>query len=222
MSTTIGSLIAELGLDDSRYKANLKSAQAEGLKAAREVEKAFQRSISMGDLKLAPRVDDKELTALNAHLTLKERHFNQVQKKFDRTPLRPKVDLTELNKLEDTLLNLESRRTLNLRVAPQRASSTSFGTSTPSNDGLVVSNQELVSAIGNLTKAVQGSTKSNEDLPVKISKSIYVSSKETLLDKIFNLPARVMESVVTGALEGVGQQVSFDFTKGALCSDPQN
>ena len=216
MATTIGSLIAELGLDDSKYKANLKLAQAEGLKAAREIEKQFHKSISMGNLKLAPTVDDRQLTALNAHLTLKERHFDQVQKKFERNPLRPKVDLTELDKLETRLSNLQPRRTLNLRVAPQRASNSSFSTPTPSNDGLVVSNQELVSAINNLTKAVHGSTTSNEELPVKISKSIYVSSKETLFDKIFNLPARVMESVVTGALEGVGQQVSFDFTKGAL------
>lgn len=62
MSTTIGSLIAELGLDDSKYKANLKMAQQEGLKAAREVEKAFQKSVSMGSLKLTPQVDDRELT----------------------------------------------------------------------------------------------------------------------------------------------------------------
>ncbi|MEM8610397.1 MAG: tape measure protein [Cyanobacteria bacterium P01_H01_bin.105] len=216
MSTTIGSLIAELGIDASKYTANLKIYKQEGIKAARDVEKAFKNAVSLKDLKLVPHVDDQELTALNAHLSLKERHFNQVQQKFDRAPLRPKVDLAALNTLEDTLLNLDSRRTLDLKVAPQQNSSRSFDATTLPNDGLVVSNQELVSAIGNLTKAVHGSTKSNEELPVKISKSIYVSSKETLLDKIFNLPARVMESVVTGALEGVGQQVSFDFTKGAL------
>ncbi|MFG6101202.1 phage tail tip lysozyme [Leptothoe sp. EHU-05/26/07-4] len=106
MSTTIGSLIAELGIDDSKFKANLKMAQAEGIKAAREVEKAFGKSLSRGDLRLTPEVDDRQLTSLNAHLTLKEKHFGKARNDMKRDPLKPSVDLEQLDQLEAKLTNI--------------------------------------------------------------------------------------------------------------------
>ena len=42
MSTTIGSLIAELGLDDSKYRAGLKMAHQDGLKTVINIEKDFK------------------------------------------------------------------------------------------------------------------------------------------------------------------------------------
>ena len=108
MSTTIGSLIAELGLDDSKYRANLKLAQAEGLKAAREVEKAFHKSTAVANLKLTPEVDDRQLTALNAHLTLKEKHVDKFQRTLTRNPLTPRVDTSQLEKLDQALNKVEA------------------------------------------------------------------------------------------------------------------
>ena len=230
MSTTIGSLIAELGLDDSKFKAQFSAIKKQAIKDVEYIEKSFNKAFSLKELKLTPKVDHTELKSLNAHLSLKEKHFNEVQQGFDQNPLTPKVDIGNLNYLEDKLYNIHklAAKPLNLRVNDIPMSSrANYGSqssvavqnrssdSALDNSALVASNAQLVTAIESLSMSVKSSDTTNKELPVKISKSIYVSSRESLADKIFNLPARVMESVITGSLEGVGQQIAFDFTTGA-------
>ena len=233
MSTTIGSLIAELGLDDSKFKTQFATIKKQALNDVRDIEKSFKNAFSLKELTITAKVDDKQLTDLNKHLSLKEKHFKQVQQEFNRSPLTPKVDLNNLDKLETRLNNLHrvASKPLNLRVNEPAMSSRdryssvpivdsggisqSRGSSLPDNANLVASNDRLITAIESLSSSVGESDRTNKELPVKISKSIYVSSRESLTDKIFNLPARVMESVITGSLEGVGQQLAFDFTTGA-------
>ena len=54
-------------------------------------------------LDLAPTVDDSALTALNKHLDLKQRHFQQVGQFMQRSPLEPKVRTAQLEELKAEL-----------------------------------------------------------------------------------------------------------------------
>lgn len=66
---------------------------------------------------LKPNVDDSALTALNEHLSLKEAHFKSVQKLFDSSPLKPKVDLSELKELSSELDKIDNIKTLKQTLA---------------------------------------------------------------------------------------------------------
>lgn len=239
MSTNLGSLILELGLDDSKYKAQLAQAQKNGLAAARDIEKGFAKGALPKDFSLKVDVDDKRLFDLNDHFDLKEEHFGRLQKGFKRNPLAPEVDFSQLDELDDRLKSLDRiQRASQLkvkpapvessyvqppkRVAPQRRT-VEYISDRPADEGLldsnrdiVLSNQQMVSAMTALTKSMQTSTQATNEMPIKLSKSIYVSSKESFGEKVLNLPARMLETVITGSLEGVGQQLSYDFTNGAV------
>ena len=70
-------------------------------------------------LHLVPTVDDSALTALNKHLDLKESHFAQVRKNFRNSPLKPKVDFSELDSLDSKLKELESVGGKQFNVTPK-------------------------------------------------------------------------------------------------------
>jgi hypothetical protein len=70
-------------------------------------DRALKSVRALPNLKLKVAVDDSELTKLNKHLDLKEKHFKQVQTVFDK-PLTPKIDdsgLTELNRSIDRTMD---------------------------------------------------------------------------------------------------------------------
>ena len=200
MSTTIGSLIAELGLDDSAYRASLQQSYSHGIKVVKDLEKQFGNVTKNIKLDLKPDVDHKPLKDLNKHFDIKQQHAKDLQTFFDRNPLTPRFDSSELKGSNYGSTGLSTGGSTSVDKAE---------------DKIITSNDGLIFSIDRLTDSVRSIEKSNEKLPIKISKSIYVSSKESLGDKIINLPARVMETVITGSLEGVGQQLAFDFTTGA-------
>lgn len=65
----------------------------------------FQKLSKYSDktFKVTAQVDDSRLTALNKHLDLKQKHFDQVNNYFKSSPLTPRTDLTYLDALEKRL-----------------------------------------------------------------------------------------------------------------------
>jgi tape measure domain-containing protein len=61
--------------------------RAQSLKVGKQIE---------SNLQLDPKVNHKPLTELNEHLSLKQKHFDQVQGHFNRNPLTPKVDISQI------------------------------------------------------------------------------------------------------------------------------
>jgi tape measure domain-containing protein len=59
--------------------------------------------------KVTAQVDDRQLTALNKHLDLKQKHFGQVDNYFKSSPLTPRVDFSNLNALDRRLGSLQSK-----------------------------------------------------------------------------------------------------------------
>ena len=108
MATTLGSLILELGIDDSKYKAQLKQAERTALQVAKNIESHISKTVLPETLNLKTKVDDAQLYELNKHLSLKEEHFKSVQRSFDQNPLTPHVDFKELEQLETALNRIDT------------------------------------------------------------------------------------------------------------------
>lgn len=96
MSTTIGSLIAELGLDDTAYRIGLKQSYNHGLSIVKDLEKQFNDIPKNIKLEISPKIDHKPLKDLNKHFDLKQQHAKSLQSYFDRNPLTPRFDNSEL------------------------------------------------------------------------------------------------------------------------------
>ena len=116
MSTTIGSLIAELDLDYSKYGSKLKHVHDDSLRTIADVEKSASQTFKRIHLKLTPEVDDQSLTDLNAHLNLKRRHFQEVQRYFNQNPLTARTDISELTRLQNALNKPISDQTATINV----------------------------------------------------------------------------------------------------------
>jgi tape measure domain-containing protein len=115
MSEVVGSIGIELRLEREQFDADLQSLEALQNKALK-----FSPILNTGDIskqmgqfgdrsfKVTAIVDDKQLTALNKHLDLKQRHFAQVSNYFKSAALTPKVDLTGIKALDGQLDSIRS------------------------------------------------------------------------------------------------------------------
>jgi tape measure domain-containing protein len=84
----LGSLRVSLELDTKGYDATLAAYR----KRTESFGKELERALKIGSFKLTPQVDDSALTALNKHLDLKKKHFQELQSYFNANPLSLSVD----------------------------------------------------------------------------------------------------------------------------------
>jgi tape measure domain-containing protein len=279
MATTLGSLILELGIDDSKIGPQLEAARKKALTNAAQIERDLKR-LNINDaiksapeidnsgftptldkldgdvdrvstninkrfssidatkinesLHLKPTVDHSELTALNEHLDLKLKHVLDLNNNFAFNPLKVRVDDRAIDDSTDKLKGFaggsysvevrdagvdsvvrDVKQELSLGLGADIGQlSTVVEDLRIQNSGLMESNQTLALALRGLNTSVQANSEVSKDMPVKMSKIIHTSSKESLGDKIIGLPARMFEMVFTGAVEGIGQQLSYDFARG--------
>ena len=272
MSTTLGSLILELDLDDGKFKTQLDNARKNALSAAGNIEKDLKRlnlddaintkpklddsrinpslkklelnakqtgqklnrefgNLDFDDqLHLAPTVDHSELYELNAHLDEKLKHFRQINDVFALNPLKVRSDTREVDgatkKLEQATqkefkFNIHSdgtdkiRQELSLGLgADINELDRTVNNLQDQNQGLISSNENLMMSIRQLSSSVDRNVESNDKMPVKMSRIIHASGKESLLDKVMGVPGRIFDMLTTGAIEGFGAQLSYDFARG--------
>lgn len=88
--TNIGNLFLTLGLDASSLHRGLEEARQKSEKFGADIQR---------NLFLNPKVDHTELTKLNEHLDLKQKHFDDVQKYMGKNPLSPKTDTKQVDRL---------------------------------------------------------------------------------------------------------------------------
>jgi tape measure domain-containing protein len=111
MATTLGSLILELGLDDGKFKDQLRVAKQNALLAGKDIEGNLKGiNASKLNLHLEPTVNDEALTALNKHLELKRKHFQSVQGYFRANPLTVKADSSDLDAATDKFDILQRKK----------------------------------------------------------------------------------------------------------------
>ena len=81
----------------------------------RQVEKDLKR-YSNKRFKIKVEVDDTRLYELNAHFDIKKKHHAQLQQYFDRNPLTPRVNSSELDRLKSITGTGQSNVTVNMKT----------------------------------------------------------------------------------------------------------
>lgn len=144
MATTLGSLILELGLDDTKFTKQLADIQKLASRAGKDIEGNLKGITSKTKLEtLKPTVDHEPLAKLNEHIERKREHVEEVNAWFNNNPLTPKVDDRFLTELNATLDDIESK---DIKIAVDETS------------------------LDNLKKEIQiNSQKTNADLGVELS-----------------------------------------------------
>lgn len=87
MAVVLGELLLDLGIDMTRYDEQILEAEQKAFSLATRIQSIVEgvsiEAPSFNDnLQLTPRVDDSQLTALNQHLNLKRKHFQDVNQYF--------------------------------------------------------------------------------------------------------------------------------------------
>lgn len=188
MSTTLGDLIVELHLDPKAFLGELESAKTRAMATAKTLEK---------EIKLSPKVDVRELHALNDLLDVKQRHLKQTQQFFNQNALKPKIDFSDLDKLERKLNTIARGGSVNVRVgvAYGAVPSSQNPQTQARNDGSRVVTSEMSRQTQVLKKELSGVTKA------------IIDSRKGPLGSI---------------LSGAGQQVGMNITSALQSSLKRN
>lgn len=105
--TSLGSLLLELRLDTKTFNLQMQQAQ----KMAASYGESIERS-----LHLKPTVDHTELYELNKHLDLKKKHFQEVNKYFQKNRLKPQVDFSDFKVLNQTLNRYKKEQKISIKA----------------------------------------------------------------------------------------------------------
>lgn len=185
MATSIGSLFLELRLDTQSYQQALENARSQAQGIGKQIE---------SNLNLNPKVDHRELTRLNEHLSLKQKHFKEVQQDFDRNPLRPRVDLRELRSAQN-----EIKEFYRLSKAAQSVSQSNRNNTTAPRQKIEVE----INA---------------DEIAKAIKKGMSGGGIGKMFSDIFSAPFRVAteagKRIFFGAFEGIGAELSKDIGSG--------
>jgi tape measure domain-containing protein len=212
MTTTLGQLILELGLDDSKYRAKMSKLERDIKQKGSSFEKHFgflgeDLAAAINNSKLRPEVDDSELTALNAHFDLKAKHYASLQKQFDENPLTPKVDMSKIEAAMQEQLELQAN------IAFSSTGDGSFGSLEGSISSLQGSISTLTQEIKTNAAGTQAASKSIHDTGVKLSRVVH-SKDGNIIEKILGIPGRLVDTISTGFFEGLGTSASMRMGQG--------
>jgi tape measure domain-containing protein len=219
MSEVVGSIGIELRLEREQFDADLQSLEALQNKALK-----FSPILNTGDIskqmgqfgdrsfKVTAIVDDKQLTALNKHLDLKQRHFAQVSNYFKSAALTPKVDLTGIKALDGQLDSIRSN------IESLSGSSVSVGVDLDSSaiDAALGKLQSLQTRAAQSVRVASSggtdTTQTEEDITKAIERGFKKASA--------NSPAKAL---MDGLFKSVTAPVrlAFDVSKSALTSTIQ-
>lgn len=101
MAIPLEEIFIDFGANFSKLDATLDAAVARSKVAAQKIDAAMGRP-------LTAKVDDRQLTALNAHLDLKKKHYAEVQNFINTHPITPKFDDHEVRSAYESVKRLQS------------------------------------------------------------------------------------------------------------------
>jgi tape measure domain-containing protein len=164
----------------------------------RGIEQKLQRYTNRS-FKVTAQVDDRQLTALNKHLDLKARHFSQVNNLFKSSPLTPRVDFSNLDKLDQRLSGLQGK-TIDV-VANVVYSSDS----TPRSISQTVT-QSFKPDTGDFEKSISKSIE-------RSFKQVKGGSLLSGLGSVITAPLKLAGGIAAGAAGSIGSSLLFGITQ---------
>ena len=161
-------------------------------------------------LQLHPTVDDSELTSLNEHLSIKQKHFSQVGSYFAANPLTPKVNLKDLQKLSVEYDNIEAKAKknqtrVNMSASMGNANNAVQQIRTPGRAANVINveikNASIVSLSNSIALAIR---KSNKETAKEIAKA----QRPNALQRVIGFGGDILKSTVQGVASGVSSRAA--------------
>lgn len=187
----LGDLILDLKLNDADYQQNLEQCKKDAIRTAQDITSSFAKI----SLDLNPKVNHKELTKLNQHLDLKERHVKKLQQYLNTNPIAVKVNTSPLDELEKRLKAIKSG-SVNARVKVSGNVSSS-GSSSGSSSKLTADD---------IGKAVAKHSRKG------IGERVAGFAAKTAVNTFQNI-ASIPLKIASGALSGLGQGITLGITQ---------
>lgn len=111
------SLHDELRATRSIFNSGLKGMESDAKGYRLKIDVDWGAIDRLNGKPIVPVVDDRALTALNKHLSLKEEHLDRVVSKFATTKITPQVDDRQLTELNRALNGFSGNRQIKLQIA---------------------------------------------------------------------------------------------------------
>lgn len=213
MAVSLGQLLLELGLDSTAFRSQLESAKVLTAQVGREMEQRLKLKVEIDPIAaqnsvkktstiltkpLTVKVDDRELTSLNKHLDLKQKHWAETQRTFNK-PLKPLVDTSNIDRLEQRLRSLS-----HVNAAPTVGARSSGEASKTQKLEASIDTSKLGSSI---EKAFSDALKGQKDGGIG---SMVMAPFKAVVGGIKS----TIGSVLDGVGLGLGQQMSKNLAKG--------
>lgn len=193
MAQSLGTLFLELKLDASSYNQSLDVARSQAAAIGKEIEGKL-------NLKpLEPKVVHTQLKELNDHLSLKQKHWAEVQRDFDSKPLTPKVDASQIQQATNAVREFK-REIQSIRQQSATGVKLQIGI-----DDRGVDTNKLADAIA---------AKTADALSKALSQSLGKSLTGSTLSSIGAVLSNTIGAVARGALEGVGADLAKGLSTG--------
>ncbi|MBW4460434.1 MAG: tape measure protein [Nodosilinea sp. WJT8-NPBG4] len=205
MSESLGELLLEIGLSPAQALKDLEAFKKDAVNYAKDIENSLKLNLN-----LKPIVDESQLTSLNKHLDLKQKHFKQVQSYFNANPLTVKVNTTQVDKLETKLKGLSSK-SHNIKVNVNQTVTNGGNVRRDPNSQPATKVAFDASNFGKFGDAV---AKASEKHFINLGKEVAKSTKTNPIGNVLKAVASPFQAVGRGALEGVGREASKDLSKG--------
>lgn len=167
--------------------------------------KLKERAAKISDFVLTPRVDDGQLTKLNAHLDLKISHLKSVNSYFSNNKITPQVDLSQVNTLKASLQEIAGLQTK--IINNNRLVSTGQSSSSVSIKGTTTSSSSSQSS-----DSSEAQKKATENLTNKLLVSLNKSIVQGFNKSINNF--NPLSELTKGIFERFGHNLTDDLTKG--------
>ena len=175
--------------------------------------------------KVTAQVDDSQLTALNKHLDLKQKHFTQVNNYFKSSPLKPTVDLSGLTSAEEAMKRLtRSALGTGLRVPVTFQANSGAVAALRSQIGTIAipvrfQYSEIKPGVP-LKQDIQFGTSGLNDLEKGITDSVQRGFKSAqgkgLFGSIGNIVTAPLRNISRGFQEGIGSTYAQKLTSGTI------
>lgn len=206
---TLKPLTLQVRLDDRLLKQQLSglggSITLQATLDTSRIEQQLKGFSGTRTLKLIAQVDDRQLTALNRHLDLKQRHFAQVNNYFKASPLTPQVNFSQLDALSNRLAAIQSTDiAVNVRVNTSGLRSQLGAINLPITQKLQLDTSDIEKSLGN---SVERAFK-------RVKGGGLLSGLGGILTAPLKLAGGAISTALGGLTLGVTQELSKNLGKG--------
>ena len=204
LANVLESLILELKADTSKFDRDIEQSISDAKKKLSNLESKVSiggsRSGSKKEAQVGLKavVDDSQLTKLNEHLESKRTHAKDIQRDFNRNPITPKVDTSQLDSALAKIDRLKRASSGTITVKQQQSKT---------KDKSENKQNELIKSVNKLPDNI------SSQVEEKLGDTIRDAGKEGVVSRVADaglqgISNKFFDKSLDGVLSGVGKSIS--------------